>query len=96
MHQIFKEIKKPRSLTHLKFVFEQRLICNRVHVNLGPKIRQLLPGYGLRIHKNQPEINAQMLPMFQSFFDRLVLHVNVWTPFDRQQLSMYVPGPRHF
>ena len=31
-HQFFKEIKKPRSLTHLKFVFEQRLICNRVHV----------------------------------------------------------------
>ena len=46
---------------------------------------------------SQKRCPINMTTLFdQSFFDRLVLQVNVWTPFDKQQLSMYVPGPRHF
>ena len=46
---------------------------------------------------SQKRCPINMTTLFdQSFFDRLVLQVNVWTPFDKQHLSMYVPGPVHF
>ena len=43
---------------------------------------------------SQKRCPINMTTLFdQSFFDRLVLQVNVWTPFDKQHLSMYVPAP---